>query len=313
MSATDATTTGLLEGRVVIVTGAGRGLGRQHCLELARHGATVVVNDLGVGLRGGEEGGVSPAEEVVAEIDAAGGVATADGASVSDFAAVGELVERTLADRGRIDAVVNNAGIVRDRMITGMSEEDFDLVVAVHLKGTWNLTRHVCGHWRDAAKAGGAVSGRIVNTTSGTGLFGNVGQSNYGPAKAAIANLTMITAMEMERYGVTANAISPLARTRMTEALPAMQGPFDGWDPYDPANASPVVAYLCSAASGWLSGNVLRIQGDTVQRLRPWDVDQHTTYRGTPGAPVDATALDRGLRVAFGAFPSGLPSGSVGS
>jgi NAD(P)-dependent dehydrogenase (short-subunit alcohol dehydrogenase family) len=198
-------------------------------------------------------------------------------------------------------------------MITGMSEEDFDVVVAVHLKGTWNLTRHVCGHWRDVAKAGGSLSGRIVNTTSGTGLFGNVGQSNYGPAKAAIANLTMITAMEMERYGVTANAISPLARTRMTEGLPAMQPPLGGWDRYDPANASPVVAYLCSAASGWLSGNVLRIQGDTVQRLRPWDIDPHTTYRGAPGAPVDAIALDRGLRVAFGAFPSGLPSGSVGS
>jgi NAD(P)-dependent dehydrogenase (short-subunit alcohol dehydrogenase family) len=304
---------GFLDGRVVIVTGAGRGLGRQHCLELAHHGATVVVNDVGVGLQGGEDAGVSPADGVVAEITAAGGVATADGASVSDFAAVGELVERTLGAHGRIDAVVNNAGIVRDRMITGMSEEDFDVVVAVHLKGTWNLTRHVCGHWRDVAKAGGSLSGRIVNTTSGTGLFGNVGQSNYGPAKAAIANLTMITAMEMERYGVTANAISPLARTRMTEGLPAMQPPLGGWDRYDPANASPVVAYLCSAASGWLSGNVLRIQGDTVQRLRPWDIDPHTTYRGAPGAPVDAIALERGLRVAFGAFPSGLPSGSVGS
>jgi NAD(P)-dependent dehydrogenase (short-subunit alcohol dehydrogenase family) len=304
---------GFLDGRVVIVTGAGRGLGRQHCLELARHGATVVVNDLGVGLQGGEDRAVSPAEEVVAEIEAAGGVATADGASVSDFAAVGGLLERTLRTHGRIDAVVNNAGIVRDRMITGMSEEDFDLVVSVHLKGTWNVTRHACGHWRDVAKAGGAVSGRIVNTTSGTGLFGNVGQSNYGPAKAAVANLTMITAMEMERYGVTANAISPLARTRMTESLPAMQGPVEGWDVYDPANASPVVAYLCSEASGWLSGNVLRIQGDTVQRVRPWDIDPHTAYRGSPGEPVDATALDRGLRIAFGAFPGGLPSGSVGS
>jgi NAD(P)-dependent dehydrogenase (short-subunit alcohol dehydrogenase family) len=297
---------GFLDGRVVIVTGAGRGLGRQHALELARHGATVVVNDLGEGLS-------SPADQVVAEIDAAGGVASADGASVTDFAAVGELVERALKAHGHIDAVVNNAGIVRDRMITTMSEEDFDLVVAVHLKGTWNLTRHVCGHWRDLAKVGGAVSGRIVNTTSGTGLFGNVGQSNYGAAKAAIANLTVITAMEMDRYGVTANAISPLARTRMTEGLPAMQGPVEGWDVYDPANASPVVAYLCSAASGWLSGNVLRVRGDTVQRLRPWEVDPQMTYRGAPGEPVDATALDRGLRVAFGAFPGGLPSGSVSS
>jgi NAD(P)-dependent dehydrogenase (short-subunit alcohol dehydrogenase family) len=169
---------GFLDGRVVIVTGAGRGLGRQHCLELARHGATVVVNDLGVSLQGGEAESVSPAEQVVAEIEKAGGVATADGASVSDFDAVRELLDRTLTAHGRIDAVVNNAGIVRDRMITGMTEDDFDLVVSVHLKGTWNLTRHVCGHWRDVAKAGGTVSGRIVNTTSGTGLFGNAGQSN---------------------------------------------------------------------------------------------------------------------------------------
>jgi NAD(P)-dependent dehydrogenase (short-subunit alcohol dehydrogenase family) len=303
---------GLLDGRVVIVTGAGRGLGREHCLELARHGATVVVNDLGVGLRGDGDS-ASPAESVVAEIAAAGGVAMADYASVSDFDAVGMLAHRTLEAYGRIDAVVNNAGIVRDRMLTGMSEEDFDLVVGVHLKGTWNLTRHVCGHWRDVVKAGGTVSGRVVNTTSGAGLFGNVGQSNYGAAKAAIASLTMITAMEMDRYGVTANAISPLARTRMTEGLPSMGEGVDGWDPFDPANASPVVAYLCSVESRWLSGSVLRIQGDSVQRLRPWDIDPAATYRGCPGGPVDATALDRGLRVAFGAFPSGLPTGSVSS
>ena len=209
-------------GRVVIVTGGGRGLGRQHCLELAHHGATVVVNDLGVGLHGeGDE--ASPAEEVVAEITTGGGTASADGASVTDFGAVAELVERTVADHGRLDGIVNNAGIVRDRMITGMSEDDFDLVVAVHLKGTWNLTHHACSYWRERAKAGEPISGRIVNTTSGAGLFGNIGQSNYGPAKAAIASLTMITAMEMDRYDVTANAISPLARTRMTEGLPGMQ------------------------------------------------------------------------------------------
>ena len=303
----------LLEGRVVIVTGGGRGLGRQHCLELASHGAAVVVNDIGAGLHG-EDTGISPAAEVVAAIEDAGGLASTDGTSVTDFAAVGDLVAKTVATYGRLDAVVNNAGIVRDRMITGMSEEDFDLVLGVHLKGAWTLTRHACAHWREVAKAGDAVSGRIVNTTSGAGLFGNVGQSNYGPAKAAIASLTLITAMEMDRYGVTANAISPLARTRMTESLPSMQrGDGDGWDRYDPANTSPVVAYLCSEASGWLSGAVLRIDGDTVQRLRPWDIDPAVTYRGTQDAPVRATELDRGLRVAFGAFPSGLPSTSIGS
>ena len=148
-----------------------------------------------------------------------GGTAISDGTSVSDFAGVAALVEGTVATYGRLDAVVNNAGIVRDRMLTSMSEEEFDLIVAVHLKGTFNLTRHACDHWRSVAKAGGLVTGRIVNTTSGTGLFGNVGQANYGAAKAAIANLTVITAMEMDRYGVTANAISPIARTRMTEGF----------------------------------------------------------------------------------------------
>jgi NAD(P)-dependent dehydrogenase (short-subunit alcohol dehydrogenase family) len=302
---------GMLDGRVVIVTGGGRGLGRAHCLELAGHGATVVVNDLGVGLHG-ESGDVTPAEEVVAEIVAAGGTATTDGTSVTDFEATELLVERTVETHGRLDAVVNNAGIVRDRIMTSMSEEDFDLVIAVHLKGTFNLSRHACAHWKRLVKAGERVTGRIVNTTSGAGLFGNVGQTNYGPAKAAIASLTMITAMEMERYGVTANALSPLARTRMTAGLAGMEEAQAGtWDRFDPANTAPVAAWLCSEASGWLSGTVLRVDGDTVQRLRPWDVDVERIYRGATGGRVDATELDHGLRVAFGAFPSGLPSTSV--
>src|SRR5207245_7865448 len=139
-------------------------------------------------------------------------------------------------------------------------EDDFDLVLGVHLKGTFNLSRHACAHWKERAKAGEQVSGRIVNTSSGAGLFGNIGQANYGPAKAAIASLTMITAMEMARYGVTANAISPIARTRMTAGLPMMDEPTGGWDPYDPANTSPIVAFLCSEPSGWLSGAVLRVK-----------------------------------------------------
>jgi NAD(P)-dependent dehydrogenase (short-subunit alcohol dehydrogenase family) len=303
---------GLLDGRVVIVTGAGRGLGREHCLELARQGASVVVNDLGVGLHGEQDGGArSPADEVVDEIIKAGGIALADGASVSDFTATAETIERTVDTYGRLDGVVNNAGIVRDRMITGMSEEDFDLVIAVHLKGAWNLTRHACAYWRKRHKSGEPVSGRIVNTTSGSGLFGNVGQSNYGAAKAGIASLTMITAMEMERYGVTANAVSPLARTRMTEGLGTMQVPAGGFDPYDPANTSPVVAYLCSAESGWLSGSVLRVMGDTVQVLRGWGIDPARTYRGTQEQRLETDQLDHGLRIALGAFPSGLPAGSV--
>jgi NAD(P)-dependent dehydrogenase (short-subunit alcohol dehydrogenase family) len=304
---------GLLDKRVVIVSGGGRGLGRQHCMELAHHGASVVVNDLGTGLHGETEG-ATPAQEVVEAILDSGGTATADGTSVTDFAGVGALVEKVVAEYGRLDAIVNNAGIIRDRMITGMSEDDFDLVVAVHLKGTWNLTRHACAYWREESKAGRAVAGRIVNTTSGAGLFGNVGQSNYGPAKAAIASLTLITAMEMDRYGVTANAVSPLARTRMTEGLfadPDASG--EGWDRFDPANTSPVVAYLCSEASRWLTGSILRVHGNTVQRLRPWDIDPERAYHGRPGQAVDATDLDRGLRTAFRLLPSGLPSGGIAS
>jgi NAD(P)-dependent dehydrogenase (short-subunit alcohol dehydrogenase family) len=301
----------MLDGRVVIVTGAGRGLGREHCLELARQGASLVINDLGVGLHGEGGAGGSPAEAVVDEVLAVGGKAVPDGTSVSDYAAVGDMVERTVATFGRLDAVVNNAGIVRDRMITTMSEEDFDQVIAVHLKGTWNLTHHACALWRNRSKAGDEISGRIVNTTSGSGLFGNVGQSNYGPAKAAIASLTMITAMEMERYGVTANAVSPLARTRMTEGLGTMAAPSNGFDPFDPANTSPVVAYLCSAGSSWLSGTVLRVQGDTVQILHPWGVDPARAFCPEPGRRLAAEGLDRGLKTAVGVFPSGLPAGSV--
>ena len=229
---------GILDGRVIIVTGAGRGLGREHCLELARQGASLVVNDLGVGLHGQRTGkGESPAADVVAEVVAAGGRAVADGASVADFAAVGEMIEGTISTFGRLDAVVNNAGIVRDRMITGMSEEEFDQVVGVHLKGTWDVTRHACSYWRDQAKA--------------------------------------------------------------------------GFDPFDPANASPVVAFLCSVPSGWLSGSVLRIQGDTVQVLRPWSIDPAHRFCARSGERLPADQLDRGLRMALGALPSGIPAGSV--
>jgi NAD(P)-dependent dehydrogenase (short-subunit alcohol dehydrogenase family) len=304
---------GLLDERVVIVTGAGRGLGREHCLELARSGASVVVTDLGVSLHGQARGGPSPAEEVVEEIVADGGTAIADYTSVTDYTAVSEMVRRTVEMFGRLDAVVNNAGILRDRMITGMSEDDFDQVVDVHLKGAWNLTRHACSYWRDRHKEGRETSARIVNTTSGSGLFGKIGQSNYGPAKAAIASLTVITAMEMSRYGVTANAVSPLARTRMTEGLGSMAAPTEGFDQFDPANTSPVVAYLCSEESGWLSGSVLRVHGDTVQILRPWSIDPSRVFCSAPGRRLATPGLHQGLRMAAGAFPSGLPGVSVES
>jgi NAD(P)-dependent dehydrogenase (short-subunit alcohol dehydrogenase family) len=236
---------------------------------------------------------------VAAEIAAAGGVATVDGTSVADFDGVEAMIRRTVDQHGRLDAVVNNAGILRDRMITGMSEDDFDAVISVHLKGTFNVMRHASEHWRSVAKAGGRPTGRIINTTSGTGLFGNVGQANYGAAKAGIASMTVNAAMELERYGVTVNAISPLAKTRMTEGLGWGADDPDAWDRFDPANASPVVAWLASEASGWLTGAVLRTNGDTVELVRGWEVDPRVQYRSRPGGRLEAESIDRGLRAAF--------------
>jgi len=296
---------GALEGRVVIVTGGGRGLGRSHCLELARQGATVVVNDLGVGVRGeAEDNAQSPADEVVAEIVGMGGRAISDGTSVTDWAGMEALVQRTVAEFGDLHAVVNNAGFLRDRMLTAMSEDDFDSVIAVHLKGTFALTKHACTYWRDRVKAGGSVSGRIVMTTSGAGLFGNVGQTNYGSAKSAIATLSLITALEMQRYGVTANAISPIAATRMLASIGRSADDSAGWDPLDPANMSPLVAWLCSEESGWLSGSVLRVDGNTVQQVKGWNIG--AGYRSKSGEALEFGELGLGIRKLFGAAPVGL-------
>jgi NAD(P)-dependent dehydrogenase (short-subunit alcohol dehydrogenase family) len=294
-----------LDERVVIVTGGGRGLGRAHCLELARQGAIVVVNDLGVGLRGeAEENAQPPADLVVAEIRAMGGTAIADGTSVTDWAGMRALVERTVGEFGDLHAVVNNAGFLRDRMITAMSEDDFDSVVAVHLKGSFALTKHACAYWRDRAKAGHKVSGRIVATTSGSGLFGNVGQANYGAAKSAIATMTLIAALEMERYGVTANCLSPIAATRMLATIGRTSDDTVGWDKLDPANASPVVAWLCSEGSGWLSGQVLRVDGNAVNRVQGWTIAE--TYQSRSGKALTVEELSLGLRGMLGAAPRGL-------
>jgi NAD(P)-dependent dehydrogenase (short-subunit alcohol dehydrogenase family) len=295
---------GLLDGRVVIVTGAGRGLGREHALELARQGATVVVNDLNVSLRGvAETDDRSPADEVVDEITAMGGTAMANGASVSDWSAMEALVAETVERFGDLHAVVNNAGFLRDRMLTSMSEEDFDAVINVHLKGTFTLIRHACGYWREQGKAGKPVTGRIVSTTSGAGLWGNVGQANYASAKAGIAALSMITAMEMQRYGVTSNCLSPIAATRMLSSI-GMEAGSGGFDRLDPANASPVVAWLCSEESGWLSGAILRVDGNTVMRVGGYTIDG--SYASKDGEALTFEELGIGVRQMFGVYPTGL-------
>jgi len=301
-----------LDGRVVIVTGGGRGLGRSHCLELARQGATVVVNDAGVGLAGEAGDGEDVSAIVAAAIAGEGGRAISDTGSVGDWDAMRALVARTVDEFGHLDAVVNNAGILRGGEITALSEADFDAVLGVHLKGTLALTKHACDHWRSVSEAGGAVSGRIVNTTAGAGLLGNPGSVSYGSAKAAIAALTIIVAMEMEPYGVTANAISPVAKTRMTEsvAYPGTSEPdVTRWHPLDPANASPLVAWLASEASGWLSGAVLRVVGNRIMRMNPWSIDEASAYTARSGERLDADEIGGALRRMFGTLPHGLSAG----
>jgi NAD(P)-dependent dehydrogenase (short-subunit alcohol dehydrogenase family) len=262
---------GLCDGRVVVVTGAGRGLGREHALALAREGAKVVVNDLGVALDG-SGGGDGAAGEVVEAIRAAGGEAIANGADVADWEQTRQLVAQTLERFGRLDAVVNNAGFVRDRMFVSCSEAEWDAVVRVHLKGHFCLSHHAAEHWRNESKAGRVPGARIVNTSSGAGLQGSVGQSAYSAAKGGIAALTLVQAAELGRYGVTANAIAPSARTRMTEGVfrEMMKKPASGFDAMDPANVSPLVVWLASAESGHVSGRVFEVAGGEISLADGW-------------------------------------------
>jgi NAD(P)-dependent dehydrogenase (short-subunit alcohol dehydrogenase family) len=259
------------EGRVVIVTGAGRGIGREHALELARQGARVVVNDLGVALDG-KSTGESPGEQVASELEALGAEAFANGADVADWAQTQALVAETLARFGRLDAVVNNAGFVRDRMFVSCTEEEWDAVLRVHLKGHFCLAHHACEHWRNESKAGRQPNARIVNTSSGAGLQGSVGQSAYSAAKGGIATLTLVQAVELARYGVTSNAIAPSARTRMTEGPFAerMKAPDAGFDAMHPGNIAPLVAWLCSAESRDVTGRVFEIAGGELSVADGW-------------------------------------------
>jgi NAD(P)-dependent dehydrogenase (short-subunit alcohol dehydrogenase family) len=256
---------------VVIVTGAARGIGRAHALEFARQGAKVVVNDLGVALDG-SGGGATPAEELVSQICAAGGEAVANGADVASFQQTQALVEEALSRFGRLDVVVNNAGFVRDRMFVSCSEEEWDAVIRVHLKGHFCLSHHAAEYWRNESKAGRQPNARIVNTSSGAGLQGSVGQSAYSAAKAGIATLTLVQAVELARYGVTANAIAPSARTRMTEGVFAerMKTPDSGFDAMDPANVAPLVVWLGSAESKDVTGQVFELAGGELSLADGW-------------------------------------------
>lgn len=265
--------TGLCEGRVVIVTGAGNGLGRAYALGLAAAGARVVVNDLGVGTHGeaGETRGA--AEQVVDLIRANGGEAAANSDDVADWDGGRRIVETALDAFGSLDAVVNNAGFVRDRMFVSCTPEEWDAVTRVHLRGHFCTSRHAVDHWRARQKAGEAVDARIVNTTSGAGLQGSVGQSVYSAAKAGIAALTLVQAAELARYGITANALAPNARTRMTMTAFAdtMTSHADAaFDPYAPENTAPLVAWLVSAASAHVTGQVFEPFGGTIGLAEGW-------------------------------------------
>jgi NAD(P)-dependent dehydrogenase (short-subunit alcohol dehydrogenase family) len=269
----------LCDGRVVIITGAGRGIGREHALMLAAHGAKVVVNDLG-GARDGTGASLGPAQEVVNEIVAAGGEAIANGDDVSDFAGAAHMIQAAIAAFGRLDVLVNNAGILRDRMLVNMTEAEWDAVIKVHLKGTFGPSHHAAAHWRDLAKQGQRVDARIINTTSVSGLYGNAGQTNYGAAKAGIAGFTIIAARELRRYGITVNAIAPGALTRLTEDLLMGRGSEEDKARMHPRWIAPIVTWLASTQSAHITGRVFEASGATFAIAEGW-------HRGPTATPVE--------------------------
>jgi NAD(P)-dependent dehydrogenase (short-subunit alcohol dehydrogenase family) len=294
-----------LDGKVAIVTGAGRGIGREHSLALAEAGAKVVVNDLG-GSAAGEGSDQAPAQQVADEIKSNGGEATANYDNVADFQGAENLVKQAIGEFGRLDILVNNAGIIRDRMLVNMTEQEWDAVIEVHLKGHFAPTRHAAAYWREQSKAGNQIAGRVINTSSPSGVFGNVGQTNYGAAKAGIAAFTIIAAIELSRYGVTVNCLAPNARTRLTEqTFGDIPKPEDGFDPMDPANISPIVVALAGEEAGSITGQCFFVYGGAVNVLTPW----------SPGVLItQETRWDAGnfLAKLTEAFPHGIaPQGMM--
>lgn len=294
----------LCDGRVVIVTGAGGGLGRAHALAFAAEGARVVVNDIGTS-REGEGSSAGPAQQVVDEIRAAGGEAVANTDDVADWDGALRLVRTAVDSFGGLDVLVNNAGFLRDRMLATMSVEEWDAVIRVHLRGHFCTLRHAAEFWRDEAKAGRTPDGRIINTSSGAGLMGSVGQGNYAAAKAGIVGLTLNAAAELGRYGVTANAIAPAARTRMTEvAMPdMMRAPESGFDAMAPENVSPLVVWLGSAESKDVTGRVFEVEGGIVSVADGW---QHGP-RVDKGARWDPAELGDVVRRLLDDAPAPAP------
>ncbi|MFE4617222.1 SDR family oxidoreductase [Streptomyces sp. NPDC056747] len=286
--------TGLCSGRVVIVTGAGRGLGRAHALAFAAEGAKVVVNDLGVAADG-SGGGAGPAQQVVDEITAAGGQAVAHGGDIATADGAASLITTALETFGRLDTLVNNAGFLRDRMLVNLDEDAWDAVMRVHLKGHFLPLKYATAHWRAEAKAGRTPEARVINTSSGAGLLGSVGQGNYAAAKAGIIGLTLVAAAETGHYGVQVNAIAPAARTRMTEqtfadTMAAPEG--DAFDAMAPENVSPLVVWLGSAASAGVTGRVFEAEAGRITVMEGWRPGP-TADKGARWTPAEAgdTAL----------------------
>ena len=260
---------GIVEGRVCIVTGAGRGIGREHALMLAAEGAKVVVNDLGGDLDG-SGGSTGPAHDVVEEIVSAGGTAVANGDDISSWAGAENLIGHAVGEYGTLDVVINNAGILRDRMLANMTEAEWDAVIAVHLKGTAAPSHHAAAYWRQKVKDGGTVDGRIINTSSPSGIYGNVGQTNYGAAKAGIAAFTIIAAKELARYGVTVNAVAPAALTRMTENLGMGKADDMTKAMMSPRWIAPIVTWLASSESAEVTGRVFDVTGQALSVAEGW-------------------------------------------